>query len=338
MNEQKDKMIGIIGSGSWATALAKILLEEGGRRLRWWVRNDETRQTIAAEGHNPSHLSTVTLDTTRLALSGDLAEVVKGSDMLLLAVPSAYVGTTLSMLPAEAYRGKRFVSAVKGTVPDCCMSVAQYLEKVIGVEKENICMVSGPSHAEEVALGLPTFLTVAAHHQELADEVAATLRCNYCHTSTTGDIDGIEHCVLAKNIFAIAAGLCQGLGYGDNLNAVLTCAAMREVGKQLEIYLPNSERNLLDYCYLGDLMVTCWSGHSRNRALGVAVARGEKPQEVFARTGSVAEGYYSVKNMHTLYQRTGHNGDIPIAEAVYRVLYEGSDPRQEMDYLINCVF
>lgn len=330
-------MIGIIGSGSWATALTKILLEDKNRKLHWWVRNEDTRLSLTSTGRNPRHLSSVTLDTQRLTISGDLSQVVAECDVLLLAVPSAYVGTTLSILPPDAYRGKQFVSAVKGTVPDCCTSVAHYLEDVVGTPKKNICMVSGPSHAEEVALGLPTFLTVASHNTGFAERVAEMLRCSYCHTSTTDDIDGIEHCVLAKNIYAIAAGMCQGLGYGDNLNAVLTSAAMREIGGQMEKYIPQSGRRLLDYCYLGDLMVTCWSGHSRNRALGVAVARGEKPQEVFDRTGSVAEGYYSVKNMHTIYQRMGSTGDIPIAEAVYRVLYEGSDPREEINNLINNV-
>lgn len=331
-------MIGIIGSGSWATALTKILLENKNQTLHWWVRNDATRQSLTATGHNPRHLSSVTVDTQRLTLSSNLGEVVAECDILLLAVPSAYVNTTLSMLPAEAYRNKQFVSAVKGTIPDCCMSVAHYLEKVVGIPKENICMVSGPSHAEEVALELPTFLTVASHNIELAKEVAELLRCDYCHTSTTNDIDGIEHCVLAKNIYAIAAGICQGLGYGDNLNAVLTSAAMREIGGQMERHVPQSNRNLFDYCYLGDLMVTCWSNHSRNRALGVAVAHGENPQQVFERTGSVAEGYYSVKNMHTICQRLGCTGDIPIAEAIYHILYEGSNPKEEIDYLINNIF
>ena len=208
----------------------------------------------------------------------------------------------------------------------------------MAVPADNICVVSGPSHAEEVATEMPTFLTVASGNIAFAQEVADMLRCSYCHTSTTNDFSGIEHCVLAKNIYAIAAGICQGLGYGDNLNAVLTSAALREISEQLEKFIPYEGRQMSDYCYLGDLMVTCWSHHSRNRALGVAVAGGETPQQVFARTGSVAEGYYSVKNMHTIYERFGATDKIPIAEAVYRILYEGSDPKKEMEYLVDNVF
>lgn len=331
-------MIGIIGSGSWATALVKILLEKGNCRVNWWVRNDDARQSLSTTGHNSRRLSNLTLDPTRLNLSGNLAETVSASDLLLLAVPSAYLGQTLATLPVDAYRGKRFISAVKGTIPDCCMSVSDYLEQTLNIAKENICVVSGPSHAEEVAAGMATFLTVASINDAFANEVADMLHCSYCHTSTTRDIDGIEHFVLAKNIYAIAAGICQGLGYGDNLNAVLTCAAIREIRMQLDKYLPYDGRCMDNYCYLGDLMVTCWSVHSRNRALGVAVARGEKPQQVFDRTGSVAEGYYSVKNMHTIYERLGNTDSIPISETIYRILYCGADPRSEMDYLITHVF
>lgn len=331
-------MIGVIGSGSWATALVKILLEKKDRTLNWWVRNDETRRSIAETGHNSHHLPSLTLDPSRVNLSGELTSVVTDSDVLLLAVPSAYIGNVLSQLPSNTYRGKRFISAIKGTIPDCCMSVSYYLEQQLGIPEENICVVSGPSHAEEVATEMPTFLAVASRNMPFANEVAAMLRGSYCHTSTTDDISGIEHCVLAKNIYAIAAGICQGMGYGDNLNAVLTSAALREISEQLAKYIPHEGRHMEDYCYLGDLMVTCWSHHSRNRALGVAVANGETPQQVFARLGSVAEGYYSVKNMHTIYERYGATDKIPIAEAVYRILYEGSDPKQEMEYLVDNVF
>lgn len=328
-------MIGVIGSGSWATALIKILLEKEGRELHWWVRNEAARQAITSDGHNPRHLTSVALDHNRLHLSGDLHTVVERCDELLLAVPSAYLGATLSQLPPATYQGKRFVSAVKGSVPERGSSVSHYLEHELGIPQANICMVSGPSHAEEVAEELPTFLTVASTSEVLAHEVAGWLNCSYCHTSLSQDIEGIEYCVLAKNIYAIAAGLCRGLGYGDNLCAVLTCAAMKELGRQLEHRFALTSRRLADSCYLGDLMVTCWSPHSRNRALGMAVARGEKPEQVFAHCGSVAEGYYSVKNMHALFASQGVLDEIPIAEAVYRILYEGAEPKNEINMLID---
>ncbi len=331
-------MIGVIGSGSWATAIIKILLEKEGKKVNWWVRNEEARREISTHGHNPRRLSSLELDPSRLCISGDLASVVAQSNLLLLAVPSAYVKETLLCIPSESYRNKRFISAVKGTIPSCCSTVSHFLENHLGVSHDDICVISGPSHAEEVAVEMPTFLTAASHNLALADEVAALFRCSYCHTSTSDDIDGIEQAVLTKNIYAIAAGICQGLGYGDNLNAVLTSAALRELSNHLNKHVEHPGRRIEDYCYLGDLMVTCWSRHSRNRALGIAVANGETPEQVFARTGSVAEGYYSAKNIHTVYQQKGALEEIPIAESVYRILYEGTNPAKEMDYLINNVF
>lgn len=305
--------------------------------MNWWARSKVVADEIAATGRNPKHLSEVKLDPSTLWVSDDLRAVVEASDELLLAVPSAYIDKVLSQLPPKALQGHRIISAVKGTLPDCCMSISQYVEQTFGVEPDDICIVSGPSHAEEVAHGMPTHLTAASRNEAFAREVADRLRNNYIITSVSTDTDGVERCGLAKNIYAIAAGIGSGLGYGDNLNAVLTAGAIREMSQLLEKNLPLPGRNILDNCYLGDLIVTCWSRHSRNRALGEAVACGEKPEEVFARTGSIAEGYYSVRNMHRIAKSTGNTDRIPIAEAVYRILYKGADPRKELEHLIETV-
>lgn len=334
----KKNKIGMIGSGSWATAIVKILLERAGREVNWWVRSDETYEKIIAEGRNPRHLPEARLDATRLHVSTDLQQVIADSTYLLLAVPSAYLHEVLKTLPREALQGKKLVSAIKGTIPDCCLSVSMYLREYFGVSRDAICVVSGPSHAEEVCREMPTFLTLASSNIVLANEMACILRCNYLHTTTTTDIDGVECCGLGKNIYAIAAGLCQGLDYGDNLNAVLTAAAMREMHNMLDHSMPCPDRNIYDNYYMGDLVVTCWSHHSRNRALGEAVARGERPEEVFARTGSVAEGYYSVKNLHQLACEYGIQHVVPIAEAVYSILYEGAAPKSTVKHLIDTVF
>ena len=330
-------MIAVIGSGSWATAIVKILQENSRQRVNWWTRSKAVADEIAATGHKPKHLSEVKLDPTSLWVSDDLQAVVEASDELLLAVPSAYIDKVLSQLPKEALQGRRIISAIKGTLPDCCMSISQYVEQTFGVKPDDICVVSGPSHAEEVANGMPTYLTAASRNEDFAREVADRLRNHYIITSVSTDIDGVERCGLAKNIYAIAAGIGSGLGYGDNLNAVLTAGAIREIDALIEKGIPYPGRNILDNCYLGDLIVTCWSRHSRNRALGEAVAQGEKPEEVFARTGSIAEGYYSVKNMHRIAKSLDTTDRIPIAETVYRILYKGADPRQEMEKLIENV-
>lgn len=334
----KENMIGMIGSGSWATALVKILLERDSREVNWWVRNEATRDKIINEGHNPRHLPEAKLEASRLQISTDLTAVIADSTHLLLAIPSAYVHQVLSPLPTDIFKGKKIISAIKGSIPDSVTSVSLYLQQRFGVSREDICVVSGPSHAEEVCHEMPTFLTLASANIALANEMADMLRCHYLHTRTTTDIDGVELCGLVKNIYAIAAGICQGLSYGDNLNAVLTAAAMREMHNLLDHNLPFPDRNIYDSYYMGDLVVTCWSRHSRNRALGEAVAKGDKPADVFARTGSVAEGYYSVKALHRIATEHNMQDVVPIAEAVYNILYNGADPKSSMENLIATVF
>lgn len=333
-----DRMIAVIGGGTWATALVKILQENSHETVNWWVRNKAAAEEIGATGRNPLHLPDVQLDSARLNVGNDLPAILAASDLLLLAIPSAYIDSVMAQLPSDAMRGKRIISAIKGTLPDCCMSISMYVEKQFGVAPDDICVISGPSHAEEVAHGMPTYLTAASRNKAFASQVADRLRCNYIFTSVSTDIDGVERCGLAKNIYAIAAGICRGLGYGDNLNAVLTAAAIREMSATLNESLPDVDRDMLDNCYLGDLIVTCWSGHSRNRALGEAVAHGEKPDAVFARTGSVAEGYYSVRNMHRIAKSLNHTDKIPVAETVYRILYKNADPSLEVEKLIKTVF
>lgn len=314
----------MIGSGSWATAIVKILLEDKERTLRWWVRDPEVCDSLSSTGHNPRHLKETQLDTRRIQVDTDLAKVVADSDLLILAVPSVYLAGTLAQLPAEAYRGKRFVSVVKGYIPLHNQSVSQYLERQLAIPSDHICVVSGPSHAEEVAEGKATFLTVASSELRLAHEVASLLSCSYIHTSVSDEVYTIELCGLTKNIYAIAAGVAAGLGYGDNLIAVLTTAAAHE----LQELLPETT---LTFRLLGDLIVTCFSRHSRNRALGEAVARGVKPAEHFRATGMVAEGYYSAALLHDMATPCA----TPIAEAVYNILYLGADPRKCLNDLID---
>lgn len=321
------KMIGIIGGGSWATAIVKIILENPEKEVAWWVRSNEAANSLANTGTNPRHLPSLHLDASRLHPTTDLNKLVSTCDDLVLAVPSAHLSNTLAALPCDALKSHRLISLVKGAVPENSMSVSNYLHTVWNVPAENICVVSGPSHAEEVAIELHTFLAVASTNITFATEVAELLHCHYVHTSTTDDIETVERCGLAKNIYAIAAGICRGLGYGDNLCAVLTTAAARELALMV-----GADRMLVP-CFLGDLLVTCWSTHSRNRALGEAVARGNIPSEDCANEGIVAEGYYSAAAIHRVAKR-----NLPIANAVYRILYEKSDPRKEIDALIENVF
>lgn len=319
-------MISVIGSGCWATAIVKILLEKPDRRVAWWVRSDEVRDALKATGRNPRHLGQVQLDASRLTVGTDLADIVAASDTLTLAVPAAFAAALLTSLPANAYDGKRLVSAVKGYLPECEQSITDFCQSTLHIDQRRLGVVSGPSHAEEVAAGMPTFLTIAAYDSALAADMAAALRCSYIHTSVSNEVRTIELTGLTKNVYAIAAGLAAGLGYGDNLISVLTTAAAHE----LQGIIPETT---LAFSLLSDLIVTCFSRHSRNRALGYAVARGIAPADHFAATGMVAEGYLSARIMH--HMATPH--PTPIAEAVYQVLHGGADPRRQIDALVDNV-
>ena len=198
-------------------------------------------------------------------------------------------------------------------------------------------MVLVVSHAEEVSHGMPTFLTFASSNEPLAKEMAREMQCSFVRTSVTCDTEGVQGCGLGKNIYAIAAGICQGLGYGDNFNAVLTAAAAREMQRLIDLVHPYPGRDFNAPCYLGDLLVTCWSKHSRNRALGEAVGKGASPTEVLASSPHVAEGYYSAKSLHLIASQQGLADNVPIAEAIYRILHEASDSRKEIVHLIEHV-
>ena len=326
-------MIGIIGSGSWATAIIKILLEKADREIVWWVRRAEMREALQRDSRNPSHLQEVELDMSRIHLSGDVDEVAAKCDVIILAIPSAHVATVLGYCPAEAFAGRRFVSAVKGAVPDTANTVSQYLEHELAIPAKNICVISGPTHAEEVCMGRPTFLTVASVNQRFAAEVKEMLSCSYMHLYCIGDIAGVEITGLMKNIYAIGAGLCQGTGYGDNLTAVYVATAYRELRRLLEHYLPDPQRDPAQQCYLGDLMVTCWSQHSRNRRLGMLLGQGVSLYDAVKQIGIVPEGYYSARIAHE--HLTSEHACTPLCDAVYRILYEGSTPQVELERVIN---
>lgn len=330
-------MIGVIGSGSWATAIVKILLEQEDRSINWWVRSEDIREGLLQTGRNPKHLPGVQLDTSRLVISGDLSQVVEQSEYLFLVIPSAFIASVLEQLPRTAYKGKKFISAIKGVIPDRRVAVSVYLESVFKIKRNNICVISGPTHAEEAGRGMPTFLTMASNSPTLAIEVEQIMRCPYLHTNHNTDILAVERVGLLKNVYAICAGICQGLGYGDNLNAVMVSAAMRELTQLIAVF-PTLSRNTNDNCYLGDLMVTCWSQHSRNRRLGQEIAKGRQMDDIFEEMGTVAEGYYSAKNYHELGMMIGRSDEMPIVEAVYRILYEQADPKTEIDNLIDTVF
>jgi len=326
-------MIGVIGSGSWATAIIKILQENPERNVGWWVRRAEVRDALIKTHKNPEHLTDTELDISRLEITGDLADIVQKCSHLILVIPSAHIASVLDSLPPEAYKDRKFVSAIKGAVPETLTSVSMYLETKLCVPQENICVISGPTHAEEVCRKMPTFLAVASTCEQLANEVEKLMACSYLHTISTKDIIGVEVAGLMKNVYAIGAGICQGVGYGDNLTAVYVTTAFREMQAVALNQNAGVAHDMAMNCYLGDLMVTCWSEHSRNRRMGYLLGKGVAKEDIFKEIGTVPEGYYSANIVHEYL--TDMKDLLPLAEAVYRVLYEGSTVQNEMDRLIN---
>lgn len=328
-------MIGVLGSGSWPTALAKILLENNETRIAWWVREQEVRDGLATNFHNPLYLSEAFIDVPRVTVSGDIREIVEMCSDLLLVIPSAFVHKAFLGLPEELLQTKNFHIATKGLVPETNQILAEYLHDTYGVPFEQISVVSGPSHAEEVAKEKLTYLTVASENEALAGAMREALACRYVKTTYSTDVKGIEYCTVMKNIYAVAAGLCHGLGYGDNLIAVMISNAVRESRMFLEQYVDfeKSGISISDFAYLGDLLVTCYSQHSRNRTFGQLIGHGYTVKGAQLEMNMVAEGYYGVKGVERKRRET--NLSMPVCQAVYKILYERANPRRTMKAVLE---
>lgn len=325
-------MIGLLGSGSWATAIVKILLEDSKRRIAWWVREEEAIPTLIEEKHNPLYLSEAYIDTSRTDISSDLNEVIEKSDILYLVVPSAFVDKALNGVSGEVLRQKHIVSAVKGIVPETNQIITDYLHSRFDLDYNQMCVVSGPSHAEEAARQKLTYLTMASPNQDFAEEVRKQMGCHYIKTTYSTDMLGIECAAVLKNIYAIAAGMCKGLGYGDNIIAVLISNATQEMTDFMQAMAPIEIRQLENFAYLGDLLVTCYSQFSRNRTFGNMVGYGYSIKGAQLEMKMVAEGYYAVKGIQKIMNDKGLK--LPIVEAVYDILYKRKSPEKRMKQVI----
>lgn len=331
MNEKK--MIGLLGSGSWATAIVKILLEKTGREIYWWVHEHDIIEGLLSEQHNPRYLSEAHIDTPRIHLTDDIHDVVLHSDIIFVVIPSAFVADAMSNLPPETLKGKHFVSAVKGIVPEHDCIVTDFLHDKLQVPQEHTAIISGPSHAEETARNRLTYLTVASSNEGFAKIVQNILNCSYVKTTYSVDMLGIEYTAVLKNIYAIATGICHGLGYGDNIIAVLITNAVQEINRFLQQIEPMDMRQLEQYAYLGDLLVTCYSQFSRNRTFGSMVGYGYTVKAAHLEMKMVAEGYYAVAGIEKM--RAALKLDMPIEQAVYKILYKGGTAETVMKKLVE---
>ena len=310
--------IAVIGGGSWATALVKVLAENK-VTLKWWIRNEEARKFIQENNHNPHYLSSVLIDQSFVFLEGDLKEAIRQSDYLLMAVPSAFLQDALKEISKEDLKGKKIISAIKGMIPERNQIIGEFFHNEFSIPFEDVIVISGPCHAEEVALEKLSYLTVASPSSENAATVSKLLRCRFMNTTPSDDIFGTEFAAVIKNIVAIASGICHALGYGDNFQAVLVSNAIGEIQRFIDAVHPIN-RDISDSAYLGDLLVTAYSQFSRNRTFGTMIGKGYSVRSAQLEMNMVAEGYYAAKCVHEVNKK--YKIDMPICEAVYNMLYQ----------------
>ncbi len=321
--------IAVIGAGSWGTALVK-LLSANAERVGWWVRRAETIAHITKYGHNPDYISAAQFEVDRLAMDTDLHAVVKAADVLVIAVPSAFLKATLEQLDPSELHGKTLFSAVKGIVPETNQIVGDHLFQHWGVAERDFGVICGPCHAEEVALERLSYLTIGCQDPARAKTMGAALNGRFMKTTLSDDIYGTEYAAILKNVIAVCAGISVGLGYGDNFRAVLVSRAIQEIERFVAAVHPIA-RDINEPAYLGDLLVTAYSTFSRNREFGTMVGKGYSVRAAQLEMNMVAEGYYAVKCVHEINQRL--KVDMPITEATYRMLYEKMAPLMEMRLL-----
>lgn len=321
--------IAIMGGGSWATALAKLMLKTNDR-IVWYMRRDDRINDFRSLGHNPVYLSDVEFDTSRIDFSSDINEVCRMADTLLLAVPSPYLKSHLAKI-RDDISGKYVVNAIKGIVPDENLLITAYLTKCYGIPHSRQLVVSGPCHAEEVALERLSYLTVAADDKALAAAFAEKLTSEQMLTVLSTDVEGIEYGGVLKNVYAICAGMLHGMKNGDNFLATFVTNCIREMQRFVDVACPHSERNICDSVYLGDLLVTCYSRFSRNHNFGAMIGKGYSVKSAMMEMEMVAEGYYAARCMHIINER--YQVEMPILEAVYDILYNGTSPRRSIAHL-----
>ena len=329
MNSQQQ--VAVIGGGSWATAIVKIL-SNGSDKINWWVRSSETVEFVRKYKHNPSYLSDVEVNLDKVNVNNDLKKSIADSAIIILAVPSAFLKPTIEKLNADDFNGKVVFSAIKGIVPDELLIVGEYMQQKFGVPVGSVGVITGPCHAEEVAMERLSYLTIACQTQENAKVLADKLNCRYIKTTVSDDIYGTEYSAVLKNVIAIASGICHGVGYGDNFQAVLISNAIQEIKRFVDAVHP-IKRDISDSAYLGDLLVTAYSSFSRNRMFGTMVGKGYSVKFAQLEMNMIAEGYYATRCIHEINKQ--HNIRMPITSAVYRVLYEKISPRIEMRLLAD---
>lgn len=325
------KEVSVVGGGSWATAIVKMLCNNADK-VHWWMRDADKANYINKYHHNPRYLSSVQFEKEKLRVSNDLSDVIASAKTVVIATPSAFLMDVFGERDNSDLKDKIIISAVKGIVPEVHQIPAKFFHKRFETSYEQIGMISGPCHAEEVALERLSYLTIACQNQDIATDFAELLECRYIKTSVSDDLFGTELSAILKNIYSVASGIYNGLSYGDNFQAVLISNAIQEIERFVDALNP-IHRDVKSSAYLGDLLVTAYSQFSRNRTFGSMVGKGYSVMSAQMEMNMTAEGYYAAKSIIKINEK--YQVDIPIATAVYRILYEKISPAVEMRILAD---
>ncbi|MDR1623429.1 MAG: NAD(P)-binding domain-containing protein [Tannerellaceae bacterium] len=313
--------IAVMGGGSWATALAKIVLsaEDG---INWYMRRPDRIEEFKQLGHNPCYISSIKFDTDKIRFYSNINEAIKDSDTLIFATPSPFLKQHLKKVKTPL-RDKFIVSAIKGLVPDENMLITDYFAQYYGVPAENISVIAGPCHAEEIALERLSYLTLACTDTDNIQLLSEVFRNHYLRNIISRDVAGIEYASVLKNVYAIVAGICHGMKYGDNFHAVFLCNAIQEMCRFIEA-VSDVKRDITDSVYMGDLLVTSNSRFSRNRIFGTMIGKGYSVKTAQLEMEMIAEGYYGAKCIYEINKR--YEVPMPILDALYGILYEKRPP------------
>jgi glycerol-3-phosphate dehydrogenase (NAD(P)+) len=320
--------VAVIGGGSWATAIIKII-SANLEHIHWWVREEEVAEGVSKYGHNPKYLSSVFINPDEVKVSTDIRSVVSKADYVIIVTPSAYLHKSLEPLQKRSQlHKKKIILAVKGIVPETMQLISDYMQTQFKVPSGNLCLISGPSHAEEIAQEKFTYLTAASANSELAGIVAKFFTNRYCRASVSTDLLGAELSIVLKNIYALGAGIYSGLGYGDNFIAAYVANCLKEMKYFVSQVYPNDDRHISDSVYLGDLLVTAYSTYSRNRLFGIMIGHGLSVRVSLMELRMVSEGYTACRCVHEINKK--YQANIPIVETIYGILYENNNVSSEM--------
>tara|TARA_Y100000385_G_C13109236_1_gene651189 strand:+ start:6530 stop:7528 length:999 start_codon:yes stop_codon:yes gene_type:complete len=326
---RSEKRVAVIGGGSWATALVKILCNNVSK-LNWYMRNELAVEHIHKFRRNPNYLQSVEFELDKIEVSTDLEKVIETADVIIIATPSAFLVKLFEDFPLELIKDKVLFSAVKGIIPEYSAIPARFIHKTFGTPYDEIGIICGPCHAEEVALERLSYLTIACQDDDIAEDMAEMLACRYIKTTTSDDLFGTELSAVLKNVYAIASGVCAGLGYGDNFQSVLISNAIIEIENFIDEVSP-IHRDVKSSAYLGDLLVTAYSKFSRNRTFGFMIGKGYSVKTAQLEMSMIAEGYYATKSVMEI--KNKFEIDMPIVEAVNNIIHEKISPVIEMQIL-----